>query len=378
MKSSNSLSKLGQSWSRWICFLALAVTPSAIRSQAVTGVGQAAVRDNHFIRDGKPWIPHGFQQIAFAVAPGAFGTAPAIFRIAAENFSPQEYSDMKAHGGDAVRIQVAQNGFDPQGINFDPKFQENVIGAIHSARQAGLTVIVSIQNEPQTGEKQKPTELPDEATERVWCHLAPPFAHDRGVIFEIYNEPRIRPMPPQGPSVEQWKAWAAAMNRLIGLIRSLGAENVVVADGLQRAETLNGAPHLEDRLHQVVYASHPYAHSSEDQDEPAWKSKFGDYSMDAPVLISEWGIGYYCDIKTSKQTERFLDYLQRHRIGLVIVTWDWSSATFGSFNYGFPQPQISNFQGVCTPPKTIPAGFGVGKMVERWYQTGSPKIPGAH
>ena len=102
------------------------------------------------------------------------------------------------------------------------------------------------------------------------------------------------------------------------------------------------------------------------------KWKFGDFSSTAPVIISEWGIGYYCDIDTPKQTERFLQYIQDHGIGLEIVTWDWAPPTFGSFNYGFPQPQTSSFQaGVCSG-RNIPGGFGVGKMVERLYKTGTP------
>ncbi len=56
----------------------------------------------------------------------------------------------------------------------------------------------------------------------------------------------------------------------LDVIRALGAVNVVVADGLQVAETLHGAPELIDPLRQVVYASHPYAHTSQDQTEDAW------------------------------------------------------------------------------------------------------------
>jgi endoglucanase len=378
MKSFNHTLLLKQSTLHWGCVLVLTLSPLASRSQAVAGTGTVAVEGIHLTRDRKPWIPRGFQQIAFVVPPGALAKAPVIFRVASENYSAHEYADMKAHGADLVRIQVAQNGIDPRGLYHDQQFQEKVIGAVRSAREAGLSVIISIQNEPQTGQPQKPSELPSEATERVWRQLAPPFQHDRGVIFEIFNEPRIRPTPPQGPTVDQWKAWAAAMNHAIGFIRSLGVTNVLIADGLQRAETLQGAPQLVDHLQQVVYASHPYAHSSGDQDFEAWKAKFGDYAMHSPVLISEWGIGYYCDIHTPKRTEEFLEYLQQHGIGLVIVTWDWASAKFGSFNYGFPQPQISSFEGAACRDKDLPNGFGPGKMVERLYKTGSPKAENVH
>ena len=356
----------------WFSLTPLLLLPVVAVSQTTPRGGEAAVAGAQLTRDGRPWIPHGFHQIAFAVAPKMLQDAPPFFRVASENYTPQEYSGMKAHGADSVRIQVAQNGIDPAGEAFTPDFRDKVIGAVRSARETGLTVIISIQNEKQTGEMQMPSELPSKATERVWKELVPIFGQDRGVIFELFNEPRITPTPKGGPTSDQWRSWAEAMNRMIDVVRTLGAANVVVADGLQFAETLHGAPELNDPLQQVVYASHPYAHTSEDQTEDAWKRKFGEYSRKVPVIISEWGIGYYCDIHTPKATEQFLQYLQDHRIGLEIVAWDWQSSTFGSFNYDFPDPKVSSFEGGVCQGRDLPAGFGPGKMVERWYKTGSP------
>ena len=356
----------------WFCILPLFLWPCTAMSQTTRSRGEVAVVANHLTRDGQPWIPHGFHQIGFAVAPKMLQDAPPFFRVAFEHYTPREYSEMKAHGADSVRIQVAQNGIDPDGEAFTPNFRDKVIGAVRSAREVGLTVIISIQNEKQTGETQVPVELPSKATERVWTGLVPIFGKDRGIIFELFNEPRIIPTPKGGPTPDQWRSWAEAMNRMVDVIRGLGAVNVVVADGLQFAETLHGAPELIDPLHQVVYASHPYAHTSQDQTEGAWNWKFGDYSRRAPVLISEWGIGYYCDLHTPKATQQFLQYLQDHGIGLEIVTWDWESSTFGSFNYDFPNPKVSTFEGGVCQGRDIPAGFGPGKMVERWYKTGSP------
>ena len=46
------------------------------------------------------------------------------------------------------------------------------------------------------------------------------------------------------------------MNGTIRTVSALSAVNLVVADGLQFAEQLGGAPQLEDMLSQVVYAAH--------------------------------------------------------------------------------------------------------------------------
>src|ERR1700742_2367588 len=96
---------------------------------------------------------------------------------------------MKAAGADSVRMQIAQDGADPKNKKyFDQAWLDQAIEAIRAAREAGLSVIVSIQDETQTGvASQAP--LPDKATRRVWAELAPIFGKDRGVLFELYNEP---------------------------------------------------------------------------------------------------------------------------------------------------------------------------------------------
>jgi Cellulase (glycosyl hydrolase family 5) len=179
--------------------------------------GEAAVVGTHLTRDGHPWIPHGFHQIAFAVAPGEFPFSHLkFFQIAANNYTPDEYLRMREEGADCVRIQVVQNGIDPQGQFFCPDFRERVIGAIQASRKAGLTVIVCIQNEKQTGEKQKRKELPGDATRRVWRELAPVFGRDRGVLFELFNEPRI------GKQIDTPLPRSSGSNGKRPLIRRLG------------------------------------------------------------------------------------------------------------------------------------------------------------
>jgi endoglucanase len=338
------------------------------------------VSGTQLIRNGTPWIPHGFYQIAFEVPPGELPYQKPFWTTASQNYTPAEYTQMRQSGVDSVRIQLAQPGMDPQNALFSAPFRDKAIGAIQAARAAGLTVIVSIQDEPQTGDPQQSTALPGAATQRVWQELAPVFGQDRGVMFELFNEPHIGPQAVVPFPTPDWSAWAAAMNQTIQTIRSLGAKNVVVADGLQYAQELSGAPQLNDPLHQVAYAAHPYSLNAADQTPAVWDVKFGSFAATAPVIVSEWGIGYYCDANTPTSVVTFLQYLQSHRIGLEAGSWDWASAGFGSVIYGFPNSKVSTFVGpsgplTCHQDNTNPGyypGFGPGKMMESWFQTGTP------
>lgn len=146
-----------------MCVIATALSPKVVHSQSVMQSGLVSVSGCHLLRDGQPWIPHGFYQIAFEVTPGVPNTKP-FWLIASQYYSPYEYTQMRAAGADSVRIQVSQPGMDPQNPLFTPQFRNRVIGAIYAARATGLTVIISLQDEPQTSDST-PTDLPDDATQ---------------------------------------------------------------------------------------------------------------------------------------------------------------------------------------------------------------------
>jgi endoglucanase len=256
-----------------------AITLIARSAQAqVPDVGLVSVQGKELLRDGKAWVPHGFYQIAFEVAPANLGRADHPFwGIAYKHYSPQEYRDMRGAGADSVRLQIAQVAADRRSSLFDRAFLDQAMDAIRSARETGLTVIVSIQDESHVpGEAA--IDFPDDGTRRIWNEIAPRFAQDRGVLFELLNEPRPEPSP------ANWRRWAQSMNLTIQVIRRTGAKNVVIADGLGVGQIIDGAPLLDDD--QVVYASHPYALKPVGQTPKIWDTKFGNFSRRAPVIIT--------------------------------------------------------------------------------------------
>lgn len=342
-------------------FMLLATANAALGQQMPQKHGVVEVRGDQLIRDEVVWIPHGFYQIAFEVAPANLPRADHPFwAIAYNNYSPSEYAEMRAAGADSVRIQISQAAADPQSKLFDQAFVIKATRAIRSARDAGLTVIVCVQDESHVP-GDKPIDLPDDGTRRVWLEIAPQFAKDRGVLFELLNEPRPAPNP------QNWHAWYVAMTETIRTVRKSGAENVVIADGLGVGQIIDGAPLLDDP--QVAYASHPYALKAYGQTSAAWDKKFGNFSHRVPVIITEWvSGGYYCDADTPRSTVQFIQYLQHHGVGLEMGIWDWAPKGFGSVRQGFPNARFSTYTNLsCNQPY-----FGSGRLVEAWYTTGVP------
>ena len=344
-----------------LCLASMAASGISHGQESRGSQGEVVILGKQLLRDGRPWIPHGFYQIAFEVAPGNLDKADHPFWATAYNhYTPDEYRDMRAAGADSVRLQISQAAADPRSPLFDQAFLEKALGAVRAARAAGLTVIVCVQDESHVP-NQTAIDLPDDGTRRVWTEIAPRFAADRGVLYELLNEPR-----PQ-PSAQNWKRWEQTMVETIHTVRESGATNVIIADGLGVGQVIDGAPLLPDP--QVAYASHPYALAAQGQTSQIWDAKFGKFSQRAPVIITEWlSGGYFCDADTPGSTVQFIKYLQNHQIGLEVGTWDWAPAGFGSARWGFPEGRFSTFQGLSCHQK----GYGLGEVVKTWYTTGMP------
>ncbi len=317
------------------------------------------------MRDGVEWTPHGVVSAAFVAPPAA---QQGNYATAYSDFSVTELAAMKSWGSDTVRFQVSQPGLDPENSLYTSSFVATVENGIKQARTAGLNVIVSVQDEKQSGETS-PTPLPDAATIRVWQELAPAFNGDTGILYEIMNEPQ------PAPNATNWAAWANAMNAAISAIRATGSKNVVVADGLAYAEHLDGAPALKDPLNQVAYASHPYFHSATDEQQATWVTKFGNLSNIAPVIITEWstliGSSFYCDANTPSAALAFLDYLQKSGIGLTGFAYDHP----GTHIPGFSGAIVEDFNGTPTTfangIQCGAVGFGPGTLIQNWYRSGA-------
>ena len=149
-------------------------------------------------------MPHGFFQVAFQASP-LEQNVPSFETQAQLYYTRQEYTDMANAGSDSVRVMLGQTVGDPQNTQFYSRdFVDQFIAAVKAARAAGLTVIVSIQDE-QIVQDPNPTPLPNAATQRVWSQLVPAFKDDNGIVLELFNEAGTGPT--QIPQASDWQDW---------------------------------------------------------------------------------------------------------------------------------------------------------------------------
>jgi hypothetical protein len=123
-----------------------------------------------------------------------------------------------------------------------------------------------------------------------WSSVATAFQGDRGVLFDLYNEPHITHL--QG--AEAWRCWrdgctingqiVAGMRALVDAVRRSGARNVVLASGLDWANDLSLWASYRPQDDQLAAGFHTY-NFNKCNTSACWNL----LPSDGPVVITELG-----------------------------------------------------------------------------------------
>jgi endoglucanase len=227
---------------------------------STTGI---TVSGNEFLLNGQPFVPHGFNSIAFLNSPSCSQSDTAA---AANNFTTSELATaMSSWNANTLRFQVSQPVLaGPDGIAYAQQIQAGVGMAL----AAGFVVIVSMQDQFLACGPAEP--LPSQETEDAWTTLLgnTTLGSNPYVMFELFNEPENSPVTSAttNPQQETWPDWlsggreiepSATQNwapytpvghqELVDYLRgALNVTNVLIADGASHAENLAGMPILSD------------------------------------------------------------------------------------------------------------------------------------
>lgn len=294
-----------------------------------------SVSGNTLLANGRPWLPGGVNIVGLVRArPSPAGAGP-VFDRAAAHFGPEELAAARSLGANVVLVQVSEPALDPVSPDYVPEYLDRVVAGIRLVQAAGFPVIVNMQWEKPTGVAGQPS-MPGAETARAWARLGAFFAHDRSVVFELFNEPNLPLAGPGEPisSPRLWAAWQAAFQPLIDDLRRSGMQNVLIVDGMSWAQTLNGAPVLHDPLGQLAYGVHPYPIPSYPETPAGWDTRFGNFAQAHPVVITEWiaDSGLFCIPDAPQVARSLLSYTWDHRIGFIGWAYDVPSSLVTSWN----------------------------------------------
>lgn len=239
-----------------------------------------------------------------------------------------------AWGANAIRIPINEtcwlgiNGVAPQASGAN--YQEAILDYVDRVSAHGLIPIIDLHWAAPGGQQateQLPMPNRDHSPE-LWRQVAAAVAHDPYVVLELFNEP----WPDRNRDSEAaWRCWrdggtcpeityqAAGMQELVDAVRSTGAENVILAGGVQFANGLSRwlshRPH--DPTGQLAAAWHVYAiHFC--ADTACYDRSPADVAAVVPVVATEIGDDH-CGT-TFMPT--LLDWLDEHDAGYLAWVWN--------------------------------------------------------
>jgi aryl-phospho-beta-D-glucosidase BglC (GH1 family) len=212
-----------------------------------------------------------------------------------------DFRKMAEWHANVVRIALNQDFWLSGAALHDPSYEDRIDGAVRDAEAAGLDVILDLhwsdrgnlavdklkgQNQAGTSNQQQ---MADQNSKQFWSEVAAKYKDDGHVLFELYNE----------PNKISWDVWlnggivdgytAVGMQALYGAVRGTGADNLVIAGGLNWAFNLSAVEASPIDGYNILYAAHPYDKS--DDAPNVWETSFGYLgSQDiAPVILTEFG-----------------------------------------------------------------------------------------
>ncbi len=305
-----------------------AVSQNGIRGFRVVG--------NTLERGGQPFIARGLNSVA---AEGWAACGNAQGNLAARNFDSAELSAVKSQWhANIIRFLVPQ----PSLAMKDGALLKKIEAGVAFAETFHLGVILAMQAETWScGDGQM---MPTNQTVKAWQFLAPAFANDRNVMFELFNEPRVQ------TTAKGWAQWlngcsdkascqlgtsSVGMQTLLNVVRATGANNALLADGPAWAESFHGITGTNPSTGQnyflqdvpsglgIVYAEHPY--TTYVQSPSVWQHNFGFLASAAPVMVTEWNfkqLGCFPD-----RAKKFFNFVKPRTVGLVAFAVDASGTT---------------------------------------------------
>jgi hypothetical protein len=337
-------------------------------------VGREVVNNN----TSAVYVPYGL------IVEAEFSTGNFSF----DNLKDSVIQDMnQSWNANVLRLNVSSQGL----FNNNPYPGHNAtyLGLLDHVIQVAnanhMNVVLSLQYEVTT--KQK---MPTQDSIDFWNFVAPYYAGNEHVIFDVYNESVPNDVMPSGANL--WDFWQnggvgkdrvtyIGMQRLVDTIRNSGAKNLLIVQGPSGGDPLGELSTHMMVGNDITYAFHSLnwgAHPSLSE----WQSKYGDnaININAPIFdeaMSEYESGGNCWTDAPQWVPQELQYMHDNGFGLMVWgfvpgtmvhTWDMSSPTSYGCNATFPYTSAcQNSTTVCDPNVPAANAHGSGQDVKNLF-----------
>lgn len=157
--------------------------------------------------------------------------------------------------------------------------------------------------------------------EAFWKYMAPKFANNPYVFYEIFNEP-INP--------NDWAVWKNTIAQpIVNIIRNLAPNNIIMVGGPNWSSNMAPASTNPIIGTNIVYIAHVYSN----QTPSMWDSRYAALAGKFPLFISEWGFETGgTEGGDLNYGEQFESWMRFHNVGWTAWSFDtlWGPRMFNS------------------------------------------------
>jgi len=223
----------------------------------------------------------------------------------------------------AVRLSVHPGVFKK---DFD-EMKKRLEKEVAAARDLGLVVIIDWHVIGMPNGWYKPSSYGEDhyysydsnfnTAKEFWEMMAVNYRGDRGVMFELWNEPA-------DPKTNDWKNLEPYMQRLYEIIRSQGAANVIVVPGVWWTYDLRGIKTKPVAGENIAYAWHNYEANGR---YLTWSRALDGLEEKYPIIITEWGYETGGDSNYNVKSD-YPEKLKKFILdkGLHFTAWCWNGS----------------------------------------------------
>ncbi len=135
-------------------------------------------------------------------------------------------------------------------------------------------------------------------TSEFWRYMAPRFANDSHVLFELFNEPIN--FIEYDSNIDNWLSVRTDMQTWMDIVRSYAPHNIILVGGPSWSMTIGPAATYPVSGNNIVYVSHLYpAHWLGIFDSTQWyRNQITSCATVHPVIMTEWGFSQSCSSDT--------------------------------------------------------------------------------
>ncbi|WP_226021760.1 cellulase family glycosylhydrolase [Halomicrobium salinisoli] len=226
---------------------------------------------------GRSWHPKSAEEVAKLATDADEGWHPNHVRIPCSQSSVDHHGGVETYVEDYLRPIV--DLLETQGVYALVDF--------HLIRPytAEATETYNQENDESYG-------MPDDVVPNFWETVAPEFAEDEHVIYELFNEP-TRPGH-YGDDEAAWSAWKEAAQPWVDLVQEHAPATPLVIGSPRWTSVPHIAPQDPFEGDNLIYAGHIYPDNGYPESEGPdgsgpFDPTYGEPANDVPIWITEFG-----------------------------------------------------------------------------------------